>query len=67
MAQIKINDLSIAGSDLFSDSESYLTELSNDSEMLNVKGGTIIGTRTIARNFTAIAQVVQVVQVAKIV
>ncbi|GBF80652.1 hypothetical protein [Aphanothece sacrum] len=40
MAQIKINDLSLAGSDLFSDSESYLTELSHDSGMLNISGGT---------------------------
>ncbi|GBF80653.1 hypothetical protein [Aphanothece sacrum] len=40
MAQIKINDISLAGSDLFSDSESYLTELSHDSELDNTKGGT---------------------------
>jgi hypothetical protein len=40
MAQIKIDDISVTGSDLFSDSESYLDELSNDSEMSNVKGGT---------------------------
>lgn len=42
MAQININDLKIAGSDLFSDSESYLTDLSNDSEFSNIKGGTSI-------------------------
>lgn len=38
MASIKISDLHPAGSDLFSDSESYLNELS-ESEEWGVKGG----------------------------
>ncbi|GBF80654.1 hypothetical protein [Aphanothece sacrum] len=49
MAQIKINDISLAGSDLFSDSESYLTELSHDSEMLNIQGGTSVRLTTSIR------------------
>lgn len=47
MAQIQINNLPVAGSDLFSDSESYLDELSSDSEMSNAKGGTWVTTVTI--------------------
>ena len=42
MATIKIDSLSVTGSELFSDSESYLdqvTELS-ESDALNIKGGT---------------------------
>jgi hypothetical protein len=58
MAQIKINDISIAGSNLFSDSESYLTELSNDSEMLNINGGT--GVR-IAYYNTKISTLIQLI------
>lgn len=42
MATIKIDNLSVTGSELFSDSESYLdqvTELS-ESDALSIKGGT---------------------------
>ena len=39
MAQIKIDNLSVTGSDLFSDSESYLDQLSNDSDNSSIKGG----------------------------
>lgn len=42
MATIKIDHLSVTGSELFSDSESYLdqvTELS-ESDALRIKGGT---------------------------
>ncbi|AKE64121.1 hypothetical protein MYAER_1771 [Microcystis aeruginosa NIES-2549] len=38
MANITISDLRPAGADLFSDSESYLTDLT-DSEMLDTLGG----------------------------
>lgn len=38
MANITISDLRPAGADLFSDSESYLHELT-DSEMLDTLGG----------------------------
>jgi hypothetical protein len=38
MANITISDLRPAGADLFSDSESYLNELS-DSELNTTKGG----------------------------
>lgn len=37
MTHIKISDLKPAGSSLFSDSESYLKELSNED--LNLQGG----------------------------
>jgi hypothetical protein len=39
MATIAIPDLSIAGLDLFSDSESYVDELS-DNDITVIKGGT---------------------------
>jgi hypothetical protein len=39
MASIKLNDLSPAGSDLFADSESYLSDLTEDD--LEVHGGAI--------------------------
>jgi len=39
MAAIKIADLSVTGSELFADSESYLDEVSN-SDVLSIKGGT---------------------------
>lgn len=45
MATIKINNLNPAGSELFSDSESYLQELSDAD--LNVQGGLIWTTITI--------------------
>jgi hypothetical protein len=38
MASIKISDLRPAGSDLFSDSESYISEL-GDSELNIINGG----------------------------
>lgn len=41
MATIKIDHLSVSGSELFSDSESYLDQLS-ESDTLNVQGGTSI-------------------------
>jgi hypothetical protein len=37
MATIKINNLNTSGSDLFNDSESYLTELTE--EEMNLTGG----------------------------
>ncbi|MEQ9372392.1 MAG: hypothetical protein RIG63_25745 [Coleofasciculus chthonoplastes F3-SA18-01] len=39
MAAIKIDNLSVSGAEFFSDSESYLDELS-ESDVLTVKGGT---------------------------
>jgi hypothetical protein len=42
MANIKINDLlnlNLTGSELFNDSESFLTELSDESEQMGVIGG----------------------------
>ncbi|XHR81067.1 MAG: hypothetical protein ACFKPT_22905 [Gloeotrichia echinulata GP01] len=39
MATIKIEHLSITGSELFSDSESYLDQLS-ESDTLSIQGGT---------------------------
>jgi hypothetical protein len=38
MATIKINNLNTAGSDLFSDSESYLTELTEEETNLTQGG-----------------------------
>jgi len=47
MANITISDLRPAGADLFSDSESYMHELT-DSEMLDTLGGwRVIITRTL--------------------
>ena len=45
MASIKINNLQPAGSDLFNDSESYLSELKNQ-ELDIVSGGSITLTLT---------------------
>ncbi len=39
MAEIKIDNLSATGTELFSDSESYLNELS-ESDLSTIKGGT---------------------------
>jgi hypothetical protein len=39
MASIKIDNLSVSGAEFFSDSESYLDELS-ESDVLTIKGGT---------------------------
>ncbi|MDZ7962498.1 MAG: hypothetical protein RMY34_32305 [Aulosira sp. DedQUE10] len=42
MANIKVNDLlnlNLTGVELFNDSESFLTELSDESEQINVYGG----------------------------
>jgi len=41
MANIKVNDIKSAGSDLFSDSESYLTELS-ETELNTTTGGSLL-------------------------
>jgi len=41
MAAIKIADLGIPGSELFSDSESYL-DVVTDSDALSIKGGTTL-------------------------
>ncbi|MEH2138799.1 hypothetical protein [Nostoc sp.] len=42
MATIKINNLCVTGSGLFSDSESYLDQLTelSESDALSIKGGT---------------------------
>lgn len=37
MADIKINNIKVTGADLFSDTESFLNELSNDE--MKIKGG----------------------------
>lgn len=42
MATIKINNLNAAGSDLFSDSESYLNNLT-DEELNRTQGGSSFG------------------------
>ncbi|AFZ01490.1 hypothetical protein [Calothrix sp. PCC 6303] len=42
MANIKLNDLSkmnLSGVDLFDDSESFLTELNDENEQINIVGG----------------------------
>ncbi|BAY30883.1 hypothetical protein NIES2107_27310 [Nostoc carneum NIES-2107] len=42
MANIKVNELlhlSLTGSELFNDSESFLTELSDETEQMGVIGG----------------------------
>ncbi|MBD2495833.1 hypothetical protein [Nostoc sp. FACHB-280] len=48
MATIKINNLSVTGSEFFSDSESYLDQLTDLSErdVLSIQGGLIITTPT---------------------
>jgi hypothetical protein len=43
MAAIKIDNLSVSGAEFFSDSESYLDELS-ESDVLTIKGGTWVTT-----------------------
>ena len=48
MANIEINELKPAGAELFSDSEGFMTELS-DSELHNINGGEAQFTRTFAR------------------
>ncbi len=42
MATIKIDNLSVTGSEFFSDSESYLDQLTelSESDALSIKGGT---------------------------
>lgn len=40
MADIKINDIKIAGAELFSDSESFLHQLS-DIEIIGILGGKV--------------------------
>ena len=42
MATIKINNLSMTGSEFFSDSESYLDQLTelSEADTLSIKGGT---------------------------
>ncbi|NJL61563.1 MAG: hypothetical protein HC903_06710 [Methylacidiphilales bacterium] len=43
MANIKLNELSklnLSGVELFDDSESFLTELNDENEQVNVVGGT---------------------------
>jgi len=51
MATIKIEHLSITGSELFSDSESYLDQLS-ESDTLSIQGGTRDPWWTIPTTFT---------------
>ncbi|MBD2495832.1 hypothetical protein [Nostoc sp. FACHB-280] len=48
MATIKINNLSVTGSEFFSDSESYLDQLTDLSErdVFSIQGGLIITTPT---------------------
>jgi hypothetical protein len=48
MANIEINELKPAGAELFSDSEGFMTELS-DSELHNINGGAAQFTATWAR------------------
>jgi hypothetical protein len=45
MSSIKISDLQSSGFDLFSDSESYLQELSTDHQIEQIMGGTSVWTR----------------------
>lgn len=45
MSNLKINNLSklnLSGADLFDDSESFLTELSDENEQMGVVGGSCI-------------------------
>lgn len=53
MFTIKISDLSPAGSELFSDSESYMTELTDDDLMIVNGGGTPIVSITITARLSA--------------
>ncbi|BAZ31549.1 hypothetical protein NIES4074_40220 [Cylindrospermum sp. NIES-4074] len=50
MAKLKINELKVTGSELFEDSETFLTELTNE-EIATAMGGRIYsladGTRTV--------------------
>ena len=48
MANIKINDITPAGIDLFSGDEGFLQEL-NDGHIVNVKGGTSYWYSTMTR------------------
>ena len=57
MATIKIDNLSVTGSEFFSDSESYLDQLTelSESDALRVKGGTatiliVVAVTLIAKN-----------------
>ncbi|MFP5269044.1 hypothetical protein [Coleofasciculus sp.] len=46
MANIKVNDLlelNLAGTELFNDSESFMKELSEESEQMEVIGGSVVG------------------------
>lgn len=51
MATIKIDNLSVTGSEFFSDSESYLDQLTELSEgyALSIKGGTSVGLSPLTR------------------
>ncbi|MBC1236971.1 MULTISPECIES: bacteriocin [Nostoc] len=51
MANIKLHDLSPAGSELFEDSESFLNEL-NTEELTHVNGGLLSITITITITIT---------------
>jgi dihydrofolate reductase len=45
MANIKVNDLAklnLSGTELFDDSESFLTELNDENEQIGVVGGSCI-------------------------
>jgi len=44
MATIKIDNLSVTGSEFFSDSESYLDQLTelSENDALSIKGGTCV-------------------------
>jgi dihydrofolate reductase len=45
MANIKVNDLAklnLSGTELFEDSESFLTELNDENEQIGVVGGSCI-------------------------
>jgi hypothetical protein len=53
MATIKINNLNATGSELFSDSETYLTDLTEE-EMNMTHGGRMGITRHISSNFCRI-------------
>ncbi|MEH1901132.1 MAG: hypothetical protein V7L04_06890 [Nostoc sp.] len=46
MATIKIDNLSVTGSEFFSDSESYLDQLTelSENDALSIKGGTSVAT-----------------------
>jgi hypothetical protein len=54
MAKLKINELKVTGSELFEDSETFLTELTNE-EIATAMGGSIYATIGTTTTITSIS------------